>query len=66
VEIDPAGRRVTIGGSEGANRVAGGPCVIGAGFIDGHAFEPGLALESAAVGDGEEDLVLRAGGGELE
>ena len=66
VEIDPSGGGVAPGGSKGLDGLAGGPDIGGGGFVERDAFEPGLALEGAAIGDGEEDGILRAGGGELE
>ena len=59
-------RRIAVGGAEGAYGFAGGPGIAGGGFVERDGIEPGFALEGAAVGDGEEDLVLGAGGGEFE
>ena len=56
VQVDPAGGGVAVGGAEGLDGFARGPGVVGGGFVERDAFEPGLALERAAVGDGEQDL----------
>ena len=66
VQVDPTGGGVAVGGSEGLDGVAGGPGIGDGGLIERDAFEPCLAFEGAAGGDGEEDGVLRTGGGELE
>ncbi len=66
VQVDPTGGGVAVGGTEGLDGFAGGPGIGDGGLIERDAFEPRLALERAAIGDGEEDGVLRAGGGELE
>ena len=66
VEVDPAGGGVAVGGAEGLDGVADGPIGGGGGLIEADAFEPGLALESAALAYGEDDAVLGACGGEAE
>ena len=54
MQVDPAGRGITIGGAERLHGFARGPGVVRAGFVEADAFEPGLAVERAAVADGQQ------------
>ena len=60
VEVDPTGGGVAVGGAEGLNGLADGPIAGGGGFVEADAFEPSLTLESAALADGDNDIVLGA------
>ena len=68
VEINPSADRIAIGGTVGGDGGGRGPSFrrIRGHVVQRYSGEPGFAIEGAAVGDGEHQVVLRAGGGEAE
>ena len=66
VEVDPAGGGIAVGGAEGLDSFARRPFAVATHFVEADTCEPRLAVEPAAVADGEQHLILRAAGHEAQ